>query len=427
MGKTNKIENAYKFISTHKSFNLPQLVEASGWTQKTAEKSLWKIGDLVRRTGKTYTTINNFEKNVSLEKFKEAFSQTRLNKQNGYKYQQFLDKSKNAVLSAVQNYNNPLTTFRTENFIILMTIGFTALFHAIFEKNGWPYIEQRQNKTYLYDLTKCFKDFRSRSDTVNKYDKTFLCSLESLIEYFKSARDLIEHQLKDVDDYTYGHCQSWLFCYEHILKNEFGDKFSLKTMLTSAIQFSNDFAKPIISQELEDFHQDFYSKIPDDVKESPFFKLKVRIIPYKNIANEDLRQSAIFVNDPEIVAKYAETDRAIFVNTPKKYLPSEMVDLIKPVILEKYGKINFTASHLAKIAQYMGWIKNKKITNGTFMSEEKIGPKTSARRYKEGAEKEIVRKLNDDPIKFLKSFASKTFFGEWFDLNKQKINTNKKQ
>ena len=134
MGKTNKIENAYKFISTHKSFNLPQLVEASGWTQKTAEKSLWKIGDLVHRTGKTYTTINNFEKNVSLEKFKEAFSQTRLNKQNGYKYQQFLDKSKNAVLSAVQNYNNPLTTFRTENFIILMTIGFTALFHAIFEK-----------------------------------------------------------------------------------------------------------------------------------------------------------------------------------------------------------------------------------------------------------------------------------------------------
>ncbi len=36
----------------------------------------------------------------------------------------------------VSTYNNPLIKFKTYGFIINMTIAFTSLFHAIFEKKA---------------------------------------------------------------------------------------------------------------------------------------------------------------------------------------------------------------------------------------------------------------------------------------------------
>lgn len=420
MGQTTKIENAYKFIKSHTSFTLSQLAQASGWTPKTTEKSLWKIGDIVYRDGKNYIPIDNFGQTVSLEQFKKSFSQTRMNTRNTYKYEKLLEKSKNAILSAVQHYNNPLTTFKTESFIVLMTIGFTSLFHAIFEKNGWNYVEKNTDKKYLYDLSKCFQFFRSNQNVTKKYDKTFLEAFDALIAYFKKARNLIEHQLNNVDEYTYGHCQAWLYCYEYILKTEFGTASSLQTLLTSAIQFSHDFPKHIINKELDDFHKDFYSNLSPTVQESPFFKLKVRVVPYKSIAHEDFRQTAVFVSDPTIAAQLAKTDKVFMVATPKKILPTEMVARLTPVIIAKYGPMKFGASHLAKIAKHMKWIKNKQIINYSFMDQEKMGEKTLATRYKEGAEREIEKEIRENPEKLLKSFAPKAVFERWKQLNNKK-------
>lgn len=421
MGQTTKIENAYKFIKGHTTFTLDQLSEASGWTVKTTEKSLWKVGDVVHRDGKYYKPIDNFGSMVSLEQFKKSFSQTRLKSKNSYQCEKLLEKSKNAILSAVQHYNNPLTTFKTESFIVLMTIGFTSLFHAIFEKNGWIYIERNTDKIYLFDYSKCFQIFCSNQDIIKKYDKVFLDSFGALIVYFKEARDLIEHQLNNVDDYTYGHCQAWLYCYEHLLKTEFGTDSSLQTLLTSAIQFSYDFSKPIISHELDNFHKDFYGSLPTSVQESPFFKLKVRVVPYKNIAHEDFRQTAIFISDPVIAEQLAKTDKVVMVATPQNILPTDMVAKIKPIIVAKYGDMKFTASHLAKIAKYMKWIKDRKIINHTFMGQEKMGNKSLATRYKEGAEREIEREMCENPEKFLKSFAAQTVFERWQQSNNKNI------
>ena len=45
-----------------------------------------------------------------------------------------LHKSSEAALSAVQIYNNPLITFKTESFIVLMIIAWTYLLHAFYRK-----------------------------------------------------------------------------------------------------------------------------------------------------------------------------------------------------------------------------------------------------------------------------------------------------
>ena len=48
-------------------------------------------------------------------------------------------KSREAALNAVQSFNNPLTTFKTETFIVLMVIAWTYLLHAYYRQNGVEY------------------------------------------------------------------------------------------------------------------------------------------------------------------------------------------------------------------------------------------------------------------------------------------------
>ena len=45
-------------------------------------------------------------------------------------HSELLLKSREAALNAVQSFNNPLTTFKAETFIVLMTIAWMYLLHA---------------------------------------------------------------------------------------------------------------------------------------------------------------------------------------------------------------------------------------------------------------------------------------------------------
>lgn len=46
------------------------------------------------------------------------------------KAKSILENSINSALTAVETYNRPRVQFRTENYIILMIIAWTKLFHA---------------------------------------------------------------------------------------------------------------------------------------------------------------------------------------------------------------------------------------------------------------------------------------------------------
>ena len=48
-------------------------------------------------------------------------------------------KSRDAALFAVQIYNNPLTKFKSESFIVLFVIAWTYLLHAYYRSKGIDY------------------------------------------------------------------------------------------------------------------------------------------------------------------------------------------------------------------------------------------------------------------------------------------------
>ena len=52
---------------------------------------------------------------------------------------ELLLKSREAALHAVQTFNNPLTTFKAETFIVLMTIAWMYLLHAYYRREGVDY------------------------------------------------------------------------------------------------------------------------------------------------------------------------------------------------------------------------------------------------------------------------------------------------
>jgi len=85
-------------------------------------------------------------------------------------------KVREALLSAVQIYNNPLISFKTESFIVLSLIAWTYLLHAHYRKKGIDYryyIKIGKRKKYdknpdgsikYWDLKECI----SKADFDNK-------------------------------------------------------------------------------------------------------------------------------------------------------------------------------------------------------------------------------------------------------------------
>ena len=57
---------------------------------------------------------------------------------------ELVGKSRESALAAVQIFNNPLITFKSEMFIVLMNIAWTYLLHAHYRKKGieYRYFEQ---------------------------------------------------------------------------------------------------------------------------------------------------------------------------------------------------------------------------------------------------------------------------------------------
>ncbi len=52
---------------------------------------------------------------------------------------ELLKKSREAALAAVQVFNNPAITFKSEIFVVMMVISWTYLLHAHFRKQGVEY------------------------------------------------------------------------------------------------------------------------------------------------------------------------------------------------------------------------------------------------------------------------------------------------
>ena len=223
-----------------------------------------------------------------------------------------LESSLNSAFTAVETYNRPRTQFRIENYIILMIIAWTKLFHAYFQVIiGERYFYKERNGRYklvdgekkAWELTECIKKYQSISRR-NKLTKATIANLK----FFIGIRNKIEHRHWDsttLDILLFGECQSLRYNYENLIVSLFGEEYSLNTSLAYALQFSHLRAseqlkaqRELLSKDMKDIKKyidKYKTHLSDEIYNSQEYSVKLLQIP--KVSNTNRSELSIeFVN-----------------------------------------------------------------------------------------------------------------------------------
>ena len=201
-----------------------------------------------------------------------------------------LESSMDSALLAVEVYNKPRTSFRSEAFVALMVIAWTRLLHAYFNSTiGDRYYYKKKNGRY--ELIDGEKKSWELATCIKKYGK-LSPSVEKNLQFFIKLRNKIEHRhvnKRDVDVLIFGECQALLFNYESLLIELFGQQFALNEALVYSLQFSQlrtsgqkKASKSALSKDLSDlmgFVEKYRNSLSDDEFNSQEYSIKLIQIP----------------------------------------------------------------------------------------------------------------------------------------------------
>jgi hypothetical protein len=201
-----------------------------------------------------------------------------------------LESSIDAALLAVEIYNKPRTTFRSQSYITLMVIAWTYLLHAHFNKTiGNKYYYKEDNGRFkivdgerkAWELKTCIDKYGALKEPIR----------QNLL-FFIGLRNKIEHRFagrKEFDIDIFGECQALLYNYESVLTEVFGQEYQLNTHLVYSIQFSmfrtneqiqaNRRALTGEAANVKQYIDNFRTALPDDVFNSQQYSIKLIQIP----------------------------------------------------------------------------------------------------------------------------------------------------
>jgi hypothetical protein len=153
---------------------------------------------------------------------------------------ELISKSREAALSAIRIFNDPMTQFKSESFIVLMIIAWTYLLHAYYRQKGVEYryhqikgrnkrFDRTKRGAYKYwDLERCLNTDESPIDKDAANNLRFLIGL----------RHEIEHQMtRALDNYLSARYQACALNYNTYIKQLIGKKHAIDDQMTYSIQF----------------------------------------------------------------------------------------------------------------------------------------------------------------------------------------------
>jgi len=272
---------------------------------------------------------------------------------------EFLRKARAAAIRAVAVYNTPTLDeeedFRSANYIVLMIIAWTALFHALFlKRNVQPYYSREaqggagQGPTpRMWELRECLRRYFGEE---NPPERANLCFLAGL-------RDRIEHRhLPALDEEIFGECQACLTNFERLLVREFGDQFALNARLAFALQFGENL-QPSQVQAIRDsqrkraadalrFIEEFRGRLPDQLLASQRFAFRVYMVPKGGGRPKSSDAAVEFVrfdpDNPDQMEKYRKLtllirDRHVPIANLGMLKPGQVVQQVAPKIRWKFN------------------------------------------------------------------------------------------
>ena len=229
------------------------------------------------------------------------------------KAKSILESSIDSALSAVETYNRPRAQFRVENYIMLMILAWTKMFHAFFQATiGGKYFYKNKNGRYVkidgerkaWELKECVKQYQLSHGRYPVLSEAVISNLQ----FFIGLRNKIEHRYWDsssMDVVLFGECQSLLYNYENLLTTLFGEEYAINTSLAYALQFSHLRANKqikaqqnLLSNDMKDIRKyidKYRTDLDQEVFDSQEYSIKLLQIP--KISNTNRCDLAVeFVN-----------------------------------------------------------------------------------------------------------------------------------
>jgi hypothetical protein len=261
---------------------------------------------------------------------------------------ELITKGKEAALCAIKVFNDPLIHFKSEAFIVLMTIAWTDLLHAYYRAKGIDYRYYKQHtkrKTYdrtthgakkHWELERCLNDDKCPIDRDTANNLRFLIGL----------RHEIEHQMTRVlDSYLSGRYQACVLNYNHYLKKLFGARHALDTHLTNTIQFAELSADQFVQAETPDqipanlraFITSFDGALSHDEYNSP--RYSYRLLFKKKLVNHPGQADRViqFIDPNSDLAKAIDKEFWVKKEVEKsKYLAKHIVAEVRKVGFAKF-------------------------------------------------------------------------------------------
>jgi len=206
-----------------------------------------------------------------------------------------VQKAHDSALLAVEDYNRPGTMFRSGAYVILMTIAWTSLLHAILLRRGIkPYYKEDNGRYKRVDggyswwqmsdcLDHCYGPDQGSPVCVN-------------LRLFIPLRNEFEHRsYPELDANLFGECQQMLLNFDELMEREFGSKWSLHGCLAFALQLvggaQTASASKIIpnpdSRRVKGIIETYRSAIPSETLTSGKYTFKPFLIQVANHQSED--------------------------------------------------------------------------------------------------------------------------------------------
>ncbi len=201
-----------------------------------------------------------------------------------------IQKAREAACLAVEIYNKPLVTFRSGGYIVLMTIAWTALMHAVFFRWGVrPFYREKDQPDRFAKIDGDYKGWEL-SACLDEYFGDEASPVRENLKLFIGLRNKIEHRsLPALDQRIFGECQAMLLNFEDMLFQQFGPEHALTESMSLALQFSHlrdpEQAAAIrslhapLAADIVQYIDSFRSSLSEEIRNDLAFSYRVFIIP----------------------------------------------------------------------------------------------------------------------------------------------------
>jgi len=348
-----------------KGFNLDDIAKATSWSESTVRTYISKKWDkIIKRIGSQYFVVGVLL--YTEDEYVKLMSQVNRYSSNPHKpdlpteAERMVIKARESSLLALDIFNRPATTFKTEGFIVMMFIAWTALFHAIFEIRGISYYYCKDDGDFEY------KDGDKKawelSTCISEYFGTVTSPIKENLKFFIGLRNKIEHRyVPDLDPYVSGECQSLLLNFDELMTHEFGTYYALRETLAVPLQTATlrtpnqiDTLKKFQGRQfnkLKEYIDAFRNDLPNEIYDDPKFSFRVYLIPkcgnHKSSSDITIEFIKYDPNNPDDMGKLEKLttlikEKKVQVANQGKFKPSTVTKIVSEKIKKKFTIYNHT-------------------------------------------------------------------------------------